>query len=76
MDYTSSEIFADADDVLNNPNLNFIENRESKTGKKHKEKSGFYTQSANLENLQIEVINGSKSNTAQIKLSGSLLCNL
>jgi hypothetical protein len=72
IDYISLELLADAEEILNNPNLNFIENRESKTGKKHKEKSGLYTQFANLENLEIEVIRGGKLNHPQIKLSGSL----
>lgn len=72
MDYISSEIFADANDFLNNPNLNFIENRESKTGKKHREKSGLYTQFATLQNLEIEVIRGTNLKQPQIKLTGSL----
>jgi hypothetical protein len=72
MDYISFGLLVDADEILNNPNLKFIENRESKTGKKHKEKSGLYTQFATLENLKIEVIRGNKLNRPQIKLSGSL----
>jgi hypothetical protein len=72
MDYISFDLLDDADEILNNPNLNFIENRESITGKKHIEKSGLYTQFANLENLKIEVIRGNKLNRPQIKLSGSL----
>ena len=68
IDFISLELSADAGEFMNNLNLKFFENRESKTDKGYIIKSRIYT----LENLKIEVVRVSESNGPQIKLSGSL----